>query len=604
MSVRRTEKITALYERLSRDDELVGDSNSIINQKKLLEDYAARNGFGNPVHFTDDGWSGGNFERPAWKRLVEEVEAGNVGAVIVKDMSRVGREYLQTGWYTEIFFRDHGVPFIAIGNGVDSIDQRTEEFTPFLNIVNEFYIRDCSRKARATLQAKSGAGKHLAAYPPYGYKQAPENKERWIVDEDAATVVRHIFRLSIEGYGIGQIARILREERVERPSYHMAKLGVKNMEKSFDMSRPYDWNNATVARIISRPEYLGHTVNFRTTKESYKSKKVTHNDPDKWHVIENTHEPIIDPETWKLAQKVRETVRRTDNTGVANPLTGLMYCADCGAKMYNHRRFGSSHGKIDPKTGLSTIDHYDCSTYRMTMRRVSPVCSNHYISTKAVRELILCAIRTVSAYAISNEKEFAEKIRAASEVRQREAAKDLKRKLNRDRKRSAELDRLIQKLYEAYATDKLSEKRFEVLTAQYENEQAALEESIAKGQTELDAFDADTVRVDQFMALARKYTDFSELTTPMINEFVDKIIVHKAVKTADGERTQEIEIFLKFIGKFDVPMPEPTPEELARQAEIRKRRADGRERERRYRARKKQREMEARAKEQAKEPES
>ena len=226
------------------------------------------------------------------------------------------------------------------------------------------------------------------------------------------------------------------------------------------------------------------------------------------------------------------------------------------------------------------------------------------ISTKAVRELILCAIRTVSAYAISNEKEFAEKIRAASEVRQREAAKDLKRKLNRDRKRSAELDGLIQKLYEAYATDKLSEKRFEVLTAQYENEQASLEESVAKGQAELDAFDADTVRVDQFMALARKYADFSELTTPMIHEFVDKIIVRKAVKTADGERTQEIEIFLKFIGKFDVPMPEPTPEELARQAEIRKRRAEGRERERRYRARKKQRETEARAKGQAKEPES
>ena len=587
MSVRQTEKMTALYERLSRDDELDGDSNSIINQKKMLEEYAARNGFGNPVHFTDDGFSGSNFERPAWKRLIEEVEAGNVATIIAKDMSRIGREYLQTGWYTEIFFREHGVRFIAIGNGVDSDDHRTEEFTPFLNLVNEWYLRDCSRKSRAAFQAKGNSGKPVTCNAIYGYKRDPQDKDHWLIDEDAAAVVRRIYRLSVEGYGIGQIARILREERVERPSYYLAKHGAWFTEKSADMSRPYDWSDRSVGQILAKPEYMGHTVNFRTTKESYKSKRVKKNNPEDWKVFENTHEAIVDPETWKLAQKARKTVRRTDSVGVANPLTGLVYCADCGAKMYNHHSLSMGGGKRDPQTGLGLYDHFDCSTYAITHKRVEEKCGCHYISTRALREVILHTIRTVSAYAISNEEEFVEKVRAASEIRQKEAAKDLTRKLNRDRKRSAELDCLIQKLYEAYATEKLSEKRFEVLTAQYEKEQVALEESIAKGQTELDAFNADTVRVDQFMALARKYTDFTKLTTPMIFEFVDKIIVHKADR-ATGERTQEVEIFLNFIGKFDVPLSEPelTPEEAAALEKKRREREKQRERNRRYRAKK------------------
>ena len=594
MSVRQTEKITALYERLSRDDDLAGDSNSIINQKKLLEDYAAQHGFGNIVHFTDDGFSGGNFERPAWKRMIDEVDAGNVATVIAKDMSRIGREYLQTGWFTEIYFRKHDVRFIAVTNGVDSNDQRTEEFAPFLNLVNEFYLRDCSKKTRAAFQAKGNSGKPTTTVPIYGYRKDPEDKDHWLIDEEAAAVVRRIFRLSIEGYGITQIAQILMRDKVERPSFHMAKYGFRRMENPVTLSRPYDWRSSTVAKIIAKPEYLGHTVNFRTTKESYKSKKIKWNNPEDWKIFPNTHEAIVDPETWELAQKSRETVRRTDGTGVANPLTGLVYCADCGAKMYNHRNLHTAGGKRDPATGLGLYDNFDCSTYGTTKQRFDVKCSCHYISTRALRELLLHTIQTVSVYAISNEAEFIEKVRAASEIQQKEAARELTRKLNRDRKRCAELDRLIQKLYEAYATEKLSEKRFEVLTAEYEREQEALEESIVKEQAELDAFNADTVRVDQFLSLARKYTDFSELTTPMIFEFVDKIIVHKADRS-EGERTQEVEIFLKFIGKFDVPMPEPTPEELAEEERRRKHRARNREWSRRHREKKKREKLEAAA---------
>lgn len=590
---RQTEKITALYERLSRDDEAVGDSNSIVNQKIQLESYAAQHGFTNCVHYTDDGWSGGNFERPDWKRLVADIEAGKVGCVIAKDMSRIGRDYLQTGFFTEVLFREKGVRFIAIGNGVDSADKSTGEFAPFINIMSEWYLRDCSRKQCAAYQARGHAGKPTTNHAIYGYRKDPEDKHHWLIDEEAAAVVRRIFRLSMEGHGPHEIASILRDDQIERPSVYMGKRGQGTQRNSFDASRPYDWSGTTVANILAKPEYMGHTVNFRSYKESYKDKHAIKRPPEEWTVFENTHGAIVDSETWKLAQQIRKTVKRTDTTGEANPLTGLLYCADCGAKMYNHRgraQAGKENRGKDPVSGLYPYDHYDCSTYALTFRHSKQECFGHYISTKDIRALLLDTIRAVSAYAISNEAEFIEKVRAASEVRQAQAAKDLKRKLSKDRKRSKELDGLIKKLYEAYAGEKISEKRFEVLSSEYEQEQEALEITIAQEQAELDAFEADTARVDQFLELARKYTDFSVLTTPMIYEFVDKILVH-APDRSSGERTQEVEIYLKFIGKFDVPLPEPTPEELAEMEKVRQRRAKGREKWRRAQERKKQREQ-------------
>lgn len=568
-----TELITALYERLSRDDELSGDSNSIVNQKKRLEDYAKQNGFANPLHYTDDGYSGGNFERPDWKRLIADIEAGKVGCVIACDMSRVGRDYLQTGFYTEVLFRQRGVRFIAIGNGVDSADQNSGEFAPFLNIMNEWYLRDCSRKQKAAYQVRGKSGKPTTNNVIYGYKKDPEDKHHWLIDDEAAAIVRRIFRLSIEGHGGYEIAKILREEQVECPSYYMAAKGYGRWKNALDKAEPYNWYGNTVCTILSKPEYMGHTVNFRSHKESYKDKKAVRHPPEEWLVFENTHEAIVDAETWRLAQQVKRTVRRTDTTGEANPLTGLVFCADCGAKMYNHRGGRKKYPDKgpDPVTGLYPADSYDCSTYTLTFQNMTNKCFSHHISTKALRALILETIRMVSRYAISNEAEFTQRVREASQLRQAEAAKDRKRKLNRDRKRSAELDGLIKKLYEAFATGKLTEKRFELLSAEYEREQAELDVAIEQAQAELDTFNEDTVRAEQFLALAKKYTDFTGLTTPMLHEFIEKILVH-APDRSSGERVQEVEIHLKFIGRFDVPLPEPTPEELAEEERRRKRR--------------------------------
>ena len=330
-------KITALYERLSRDDDLTGDSNSIINQKKMLEDYAKANGFTNCVHFTDDGWSGGSFDRPSWKRMIEGIEKGEIATVLVKDLSRVGRDYLQVGFYTEVMFREKGVRFIAITNGVDSDKRESSEFAPFLNIMNEWYIRDCSRKITTVLRARGMSGKHTSNHCIYGYRKDPNNKDHWIIDEEAAEVVRRIYRMAIEGKGPYEIARILATEKVERPSYYLAQRGMGNHQSNYNAADPYTWRGGTVADILSKQEYMGHTVNFRTYKESYKDKRVKMTPKEDLVIFENTQEAIIDKETWERVQTLRKTIRRTDSIGKANPLTGLMFCADCGAKMYNHR---------------------------------------------------------------------------------------------------------------------------------------------------------------------------------------------------------------------------------------------------------------------------
>ena len=468
MSVKQTEsKITALYERLSRDDDNAGDSNSIVNQKKYLESYAQQRGYTNCRHYTDDGWSGGNFERPAWKQLIADIEAGKVAHVIVKDMSRAGRDYLQTGFYTEVFFRQHGVHFVAIANSVDSDDQNSNEFAPFLNIMNEWYLRDLSRKQKTAIRVKGESGKPTTNCAIYGYKKDPENKYHWLIFED-------------------------------------------------------------------------------------------------------THEAIVDRETWELAQKLRKTPRRHDTLGEANPLTGLVFCADCGAKMYNHRSRGTE-SKPYP------YDAFECSTYKLAGQKRSAACCGHHISTKALRTLILDTIRTVSTFAISNQEVFMEKVRSASQLRQAEAAKDAKRKLSKDKKRITELDTIIKKLYEPFAVGRITDERFDSLLADYEAEQKTLQASVTEAEERLSAFAEDSARVEQFLELARKYTDFSELTTPMINEFIEKIIVH-APERIEGDRVQEVEIHLRFIGQFELPAPELTEEEIKRQEFLKKERIRSRER--------------------------
>ena len=572
MNANQTEgKITALYERLSRDDDLTGDSNSIINQKKYLEDYAAGRGYENCVHYTDDGYSGGSFERPAWKRLIADIEAGKVAHVLVKDLSRAGRDYLQTGFYTEVFFRQHDVHFVAIANNIDSDDQTSSEFAPFINIMSEWYLRDLSRKQRAAIRVKGESGKPTTNQAIYGYKKDPNDKNHWLIDEEAAAVVRRIFRLTIEGKGPYDIARMLFDDKVETPAVYFAKKGIGVWKNKSEFPNPYNWSGYIVGQLLAKPEYMGDTVNFRSHKKSYKDKSSVRNPKEDWLIFENTHEAIVDRETWALAQKLRKTPRRHDTLGEANPLTGLLYCADCGEKMYNHRSRGGTKRNPYPS------DFFDCSTYTLSRQKRTKGCKGHYITTKALRTLILDTIRTVSTYAIANHDEFIEKVRAASQIRQTEEAKATKRKLNKDRKRVAELDDIIRKLYESFAVGRLSEERFDTLLAGYEAEQKALRESVSEAETQLASFEEDHIQVEQFLALAEKYTDFSELTTPMINEFVDKIIVH-APERVEGDRVQEVEIHLKFIGRFELPPQELTPEEIKRQNQLHRHRVKSRER--------------------------
>ena len=564
-------KITALYERLSRDDELTGDSNSIINQKKYLETYAASQGFQNIVHYTDDGFSGGNFERPAWKQLISDVEAGKVAQICCKDMSRIGRDYLQTGFYTEVMFRQHEVRFIAIANNVDSNDQTSNEFVPFLNIMNEWYLRDLSRKQKAAIRVKGESGKRTTNGVIYGYIKDPGDKHQWIIDEEAATVVRRIFQLTIEGYGPYEIARILFEDKVEAPAVYFAKRGIGPWKSRMEFPNPYNWHGYIVSMIIAKPEYMGDTVNFRSHKKSYKDKTSIPNPQEEWLIFKDTHEAIVDRETWNLAQKLRRTKKRSDTIGVANPLTGLVYCAECGAKMYNHRTRGN------PEKGAFPTNFFSCSTYTLGKQKHYKDCTPHYITNNALRTLILDTIRNASTYAVSNQAEFIEKMRAASQIRRQDTAKEAKRKLNKDKKRRDALNGIIKKLYESYATGRISEERFDSLLKDYEAEQGILDSAITEAESHLSLFEEDTVRADSFLELAKKYTDFSELTTPMINEFIEKIVVH-APEKIDGDRVQDIDIYLNFVGYLDVPVPEPTPEERKRQAQLKRHRIKSRER--------------------------
>ena len=530
----KTSLITALYCRLSRDDELQGDSNSIINQKKILSTYAKQNGFLNIQYFVDDGFSGTNFQRPDFQRMIAEVEQNHVGTIIVKDMSRIGRNYLKVGFYTEVMFRERNVRFIAVNNGIDSDKQGDNDFTPFLNIMNEWYARDTSRKVAAVYRAKGLEGKHTSSHPVYGYLKDPDNKYQWIVDEEAANVVRRIFQMTIDGKGPYQIAGILQWEKVLCPSYYLAQKGVGN-NKNKVFADPYRWWGNTVEYILSRMEYMGCTVNFKTYKKSYKDKNRRPAPKDKWAIFEHTHEPIIDEETWRTAQRLRKTVRRPDSLGTPNPLTGLLFCADCGAKMYNERGKGA-HGL--PR------NNYICSNYR----KHTADCTMHYIRADVVEKLILDALKKISRFAKENRDEFVRRMMESSSIQQNKEAKTCQKQLEKSKKRVTELDTLIRSIYEDNVSGKITDKRFEKLSGEYEQEQSDLEKSIAEIQAKLDCFDKQSVKADKFLTLIDKYTDFTELTTPMLNEFVEKVVVHQRKKGPRYTYSQQVDIYFNFIG--------------------------------------------------------
>ena len=477
----------------------------------MLEDYAKSNGYTDLVHFTDDGYSGGNFDRPGWKEMLRQIEDGSIGAVIVKDMSRVGRDYLQVGFYTEVFFREKGVHFVAISNGVDSDINTSSEFAPFLNIMNEWYLRDCSRKIKAVLQAKGRDGKPITNNPPYGYIKDPEDKNRC------------------------------------------------------DMSKPYEWAGVSVVRMLEKPEYMGDTVNFRTKKLSYKDKTAVRNDSDEIVVFTDTHEAIIDRKTWYMVQELRKTKRRINTEGETNPFVGKIFCADCGGKMHYRnegKRAGRNWRGLPDGSVRTTSACYNCGNYNNSHDQSGKVCCSHNIQAKVIDQLVLETIQYACKSVRMDERAFVESIRSASEIREQSEAKKLKAALKHQEKRYAELDILLKKVYEDNALGRLPDKRYEMLSAGYEKEQAELEQSIKTCREQLTQYDEDTDRTEEFLALVHKYTDITELTPVIINEFVDKILVHKAEKI-DGERVMEIEIYLNFIGKVELPAQELTEEELA-----------------------------------------
>ena len=551
----RNEKITPLYERLSRDDELQGESNSISNQKQMLEDFARRNGLPNPTHFTDDGISGTRFDRPGFLAMMEEVEAGRVEAIVIKDMSRLGRDYLKVGQVMEVL-RQRGVRLIAINDGVDSL-KGDDDFTPFRNIMNEFYARDTSRKIRSVFKAKGMSGKHLTGTVIYGYLW-DEKREHWLVDEEAAEVVRRIFSLTLEGYGPYQIACKLSADRIEIPVVHLARFN-EGVNRSKPVKDPYGWGSSTIVNILKKREYLGHTINFKTRKH-FKDKKSHYVSEDEWTIFENTHEAIIDQQTFDLVQKIRSNVRRYPNGwGEAAPLTGLLYCADCGGKMYVHR---TNNGK--------RISQYTCSNY--TKVPCGTLCpTQHRINESAVLTLVSDTLRAIAEYSRNDRTEFIHTVQETQVAQQSADISKKRRHLATAQKRAGELEKLICKIYEDNALGKLPDTRYKALDAQYAKEQDALEIEIAELEKAVTGYEQSQKSAEKFIALIDKYENFDTLTNTMLNEFVEKILVHERSRKGSQDTTQEIEIYFNFLGRYIPPSLQPVPLTPEEQEELRKR---------------------------------
>ena len=551
----RNEKITPLYERLSRDDELQGESNSISNQKQMLEDFARRNGLPNPTHFTDDGISGTRFDRPGFLAMMEEVEAGRVEAIVIKDMSRLGRDYLKVGQVMEVL-RQRGVRLIAINDGVDSL-KGDDDFTPFRNIMNEFYARDTSRKNRSVFKAKGMSGKHLTGTVIYGYLW-DEKREHWLVDEEAAEVVRRIFSLTLEGYGPYQIACKLSADRIEIPVVHLARFN-EGVNRSKPVKDPYGWGSSTIVNILKKREYLGHTINFKTRKH-FKDKKSHYVSEDEWTIFENTHEAIIDQQTFDLVQKIRSNVRRYPNGwGEAAPLTGLLYCADCGGKMYVHR---TNNGK--------RISQYTCSNY--TKVPCGTLCpTQHRINESAVLTLVSDTLRAIAEYSRKDRTEFIHTVQETQVAQQSADISKKRRRLAAAQKRAGELEKLICKIYEDNALGKLPDARYKALDAQYAKEQDALEIEIAELEKAVTGYEQSQKSAEKFIALIDKYENFDTLTNTMLNEFVEKILVHERSRKGSQDTTQEIEIYFNFLGRYIPPSLQPVPLTPEEQEELRKR---------------------------------
>lgn len=583
-------KYTALYERLSRDDEMQGESNSIVNQKRYLEEYAQAQGFKNIRHFTDDGYSGTNFKRPGFQKMIAAIEAGEIDVVCVKDLSRFGRDYLKVGFYTEIMFPEKGVRFIAINNSVDSANPTENDFTPFLNIMNEWYAKDTSNKIRTIFRSRMQDGKRCSGAIPYGYRRDPEDKNHLLIDEEAAKVVRRIYQMVIDGMGSQAIANQLTADNVLIPSAYLEQ-SEHGESRNHSYHDPCRWNCTAVSYILDKQEYMGHTVLGKTICENFKTKKRRKARPDELIIFENTHEPIIDAETWHLVQKLRRRTRRKlANGSYSHRLSGLVYCADCGKRL-SYSSPQSQH-RPDGKT-YDADSSFRCPTYKSMYGE----CTMHYIKSSTLDKLVDEAVRKIARYVLRNEQAFLEQVRVLTSADQKHTQSEDKKELVNIKKRIAELDNYIKRLYEGNASGKIPDRQFEKLMAQYDSEQQELEERVKEIEVSIHEIQQESENGQQFVHLVQKYRDLTEIDQTALNEFIDKVVVHEATGGRTADRSQQIDIYFNFIGQF---MVEDTEEELLMQEQEAQRLADLKERERkdrrnetvrRYRQRKKEREV-------------
>ena len=531
MNIATKNRVTALYCRLSHDDELKGESNSITNQKGMLSEYAEKRGFVNPKYYVDDGYTGTNFNRPAFQELIRDIESGFVDTVIVKDMSRLGRDYLKVGYYTEVFFKDANVHFIAVNDGVDNMEENESDFTPFRNIMNEWYAKDTSKKIRAVVKVRGNSGTHLAATPPYGYCKDPEDKHKWIIDEPAAQIVREVFAYVMQGYGSKKISRILNERQVTTPLVRKIELGYKKTTNGY--YKPDLWTGEAVRRLLHNPEYLGITVNFKTTKKSYKSKKVTVVPQEDRRIFENTQEPIIDQDTFDLVQKLTtNTKKRVPTDDDKKTFSGLLFCADCGEKLYLQPL---ANGKYA----------FECAGYK----KAKTECKSHYVTYEHIENAILYDLQNVLIGVKENESEFIKMLQERSNIQSSKITASKHKEIKEAEARIDELDRIIETLYEDRVKGKLSEDRFMKMSQKYEAEQAELVKNATLLRKQIESDNERANNIERFMSLARKYADFEELTPKIVRTFIDKIFVYKGIRTPQG-RTQALKIIYNFVGEI------------------------------------------------------
>ena len=530
------EQWTACYCRLSCDDDLDGDSNSIRNQKMLLQKYADENRLRNVRFYVDDGYSGSNFDRPDFNRMMDDVDNGKISTVIVKDMSRFGRDHILVGYYTKYYLAEADVRFIAIYDQVDSETNPDDDITPFKNILNEMYAKDCSKKIKAVVRAKGNSGKHISYIPPLGYMKSHEDKEKWIIDEKGAEIVREIFKLCIQGYGPTQIARILTERGIDTPVVYCHKNGLPTALKINDCSNI--WSQNSIAHILEDVSYLGHTVNFKTYKKSYKSKRRIDVPKEDWVVFENTQEAIIDKQTFDTVQKIRQNKRRPTDMGEMSPLSGMLYCADCGKKMYLCRC-----------TTMKQAEYFNCSTYRKQKKRI---CGSHQITVKAVTAIIQDDLRRTIHFAKNHNEEFLQTLRKDAEAKTKKELKENQREIETSEERIDKLDKIIESLYEDKVVGKISEERYLKMSDTYETEQATLKERVKVLKAEIEKAKAQDDKILDFMMLIYKYSNFEELTPEILRSFIDKVIVHEKTKV-NGHYRQTVEIVYNFVGAIVPP---------------------------------------------------